>query len=975
MKKILFICSFLLISATSSYAKFDPSFTWTTLETPHFLIHYHQGGEAVARKAAQIAEDVHARLVPRIKWEPKQKTEVVLVDAMDEANGMTGVIPYNQIILLLTQPVGEPGFGTTPYEDWMRLVIAHEYTHVLQLDMINGGLGGLMQAVFGRLYFPNALQPEWLIEGLAVYEETEQTAGGRGRSAGAEMILRMAVLEGPFPQLSQMTVFPDTWPSGEVPYLFGASFTRFIADKYGREKLADLSLRYSNRNLPFLVDSTGRKALGQYYSRLYKEWKTALQNKHEKQRDEIQAKGLTKSTALTRKGYQTLSPVYSPDGRSIAYLEANGDEFPGIYLMNADGTGDRKIAENVFPTSASGMRPAWSPDGSRLYYTKMEVVRNTNLYDDLFSFDLKKEKEVRLTRNLRARDPHVSPDGTKLVFVANRMGMTRLGVLELSADRKAPAGLKDVLFLTEESTLQYETPRWSPDGSKIAVSVWQPGGYKDIWILDAGGKKLEEVTRDRAIDGAPAWSPDNRYLYFASDRTGIFNLYAYELSLKKLFQMTNVVGGAFSPSPSPDSRNIVYTSYSAKGYDVNSIPLDPASWSPAQDYTDPYPVIQYQEAAFPTSTRPYDPLPTLAPRFWAPWFGYSYESGVLGGFLTLGTDVVQRHEYVVTGLYGPKTNRFWYSFDYFYDGLYPTFHLHASDQDETYGNLLRDSRDVRDYVEQQRTYGLEMIVPLIKTQKQHSLSLGYQWQDLSALTEVVRRVRPWPGYSGPVPFEGVLASGRASYLFNNAKRYNFSISPEQGRTIELGYERFDKSVGSDLEFNKYTADWHEFINFPWPHHVLQVRAFAGASTGQDLRQFPQGAFQLGGDMPGDVTFSITDREIYLRGYPVDEFRGRKAGLLSLEYRMPLVNIEQGGGQRPIFLRRLHGAVFAEAGNAWNDEAFRARDAKRSVGGELRLDMDFAYGLLPLTLRLGVARGLDEEGVWQLIFNAWMPLLM
>ena len=201
MKKIVLLTAVLLLLAVPAVAKFDPSFTWTTLETPHFLIHYHQGGEALARKTAQIAEDVHARLVPRIKWEPKGKTQVVLVDAMDEANGMTTVIPYNIMVLLLTQPVGEPGFGTTPYEDWMRTLITHEYTHVLQLDMVTGGLGGVMQPIFGRFYFPNALQPIWLIEGLAVYEETAQTAGGRGRSAGADMVLRMATLEGPFPLL------------------------------------------------------------------------------------------------------------------------------------------------------------------------------------------------------------------------------------------------------------------------------------------------------------------------------------------------------------------------------------------------------------------------------------------------------------------------------------------------------------------------------------------------------------------------------------------------------------------------------------------------------------------------------------------------------------------------------------------------------------------------------------------------------
>ena len=101
------------------------------------------------------------------------------------------------------------------------------------------------------------------------------------------------------------------------------------------------------------------------------------------------AKGATATTALTRKGYKTLAPAWSPDGTRIAYLEANGDEFPGIYVMHADGTNGRKLVENVFPTSAGGMTLAWSADSSRLYYTKIEV-RGTNYYNDLYSYDLNK---------------------------------------------------------------------------------------------------------------------------------------------------------------------------------------------------------------------------------------------------------------------------------------------------------------------------------------------------------------------------------------------------------------------------------------------------------------------------------------------------------------------------------------------------------------------------------------------------------
>jgi Tol biopolymer transport system component len=965
LKKTIFTCLILMLLAAPAFAKFDPAFTWTTLETTHFQIHYHQGGEALARKTAQIAEDVHVRLVPRIKWEPKGKTQVVLVDAMDEANGMTTVMPYNIMVLLLTQPVGEPGFGTTPYDDWMRMLITHEYTHVLQLDMITGGLGGVTQSLFGRFYFPNALQPIWLIEGLAVYEETEQTAGGRGRSAGADMVLRMATLEGPFPLLNQMAVFPDSWPQGDVPYLFGGSFTRFIADTYGREKLADLSITYSGRGFPFLVNSTADRALGEQYAKLYREWRDELRVRYFRQQETVKAKGVTASTALTHKGFETLAPSFSPDGTRIAYREANGDEFPGLYVMNADGTGDRKLTENLSPSSATGSTLAWSADGGRLYYTKIEV-RGTNFIDDLYYYDLKKGREVRLTKKLRARDPQLSPDGSKLIFVTNRMGMTRLALLDISSERKRLAEQKDVVFLTAESEMQYEGPRFSPDGSKIAVGLRQPGGYKDIWILDSTGTKIDEVMHDRAIDGAPAWSPDGKALYFTSDRTGIYNLYAWDLETRNLYQITNVLGGAFTPAPSPDNRMLAFTSYSAKGFDVHTLAIDRSSWKLAEAYQDAYPVMQYKEQQVETSTKPYSPLPTLAPTYWIPWFGYSYESGTLGGFITFGGDAVERHQYAVSGLYGPKTGRAWYTLDYLYDGFSPTIHLQASDTDTTYTDLLSLPTGTRDYTEREKTYGVSVIVPLIKTQTQHMATLGYRWREVTPLTKLASF--PTASYT-PHPAEGVLGSGRLSYLYNNAHQYGFSISPEDGQTLELGYERFDKSLGSDFEFDKYTADLHEYLNFPWKHQVLVVRAFGGISTGRPL---PQGAFALGGDSPGDVTLAVDEQSVYLRGYPENSFRGRKAGLASLEYRFPLINIERGAGQAPFFLRRLHGAVFAEAGNAWDNE-FHSSDAKRAVGAELRLDMSIAYHL-PVTLRLVLAKGLDEKGEGRVNIGLWMPSL-
>ncbi len=224
-----------------------------------------------------------------------------------------------------------------------------------------------------------------------------------------------------------------------------------------------------------------------------------------------------------------------------------------------------------------------------------------------------------------------------------------------------PVQEKDITWLSEESADQYETPRYSPDGTMIAVDVWQPGGYKDIWILDAGGNKIEELMHDRAIDGGAVWSPDGKFIYFTSDRTGIFNLFAYELASKKIFQVTNVLGGAFTPSLSPDGKTLAFSFYSSTGYDLHLMSTDPWSWTPAGPYTDPYPVVTYNDKPVETKASRYNPLPTLVPRYWLPWYTYSEASRDLYGFLTSGQDAVGHHAYFLEGLYGPQTHRKWYT--------------------------------------------------------------------------------------------------------------------------------------------------------------------------------------------------------------------------------------------------------------------------------------------------------------------------
>jgi outer membrane protein assembly factor BamA len=89
----------------------------------------------------------------------------------------------------------------------------------------------------------------------------------------------------------------------------------------------------------------------------------------------------------------------------------------------------------------------------------------------------------------------------------------------------------------------------------------------------------------------------------------------------------------------------------------------------------------------------------------------------------------------------------------------------------------------------------------------------------------------------------------------------------------------------------------------------------------------------------------------VRGFD-DDRRGWHAAVANLDYRFPLWRLERGMGTLPAFVRTVHGALFVDAGHAWN-ASFRARDARTSLGVELSVDTILGYAL-PLTFTGGAA---------------------
>jgi hypothetical protein len=170
-----------ILIALPAFAQVSPAGHWRTAHSTHFRIHYRPGAESLAAHAAWEAERAYAALSAQLV-PPRQTIDLVLSDAGDFPNGSARVVPTDRITLLVTPPANEPELQN--YDDWLRLLISHELTHIFHLDRVKGPWAAL-QTVMGRLpgSFPNTYQPSWVAEGLATYYESRLT--GRGRVYGS----------------------------------------------------------------------------------------------------------------------------------------------------------------------------------------------------------------------------------------------------------------------------------------------------------------------------------------------------------------------------------------------------------------------------------------------------------------------------------------------------------------------------------------------------------------------------------------------------------------------------------------------------------------------------------------------------------------------------------------------------------------------------------------------------------------------
>ena len=542
------------------------SFNFQSIQTEHFDIYYYPDERPGALDAARMAERAYARLSRILHHQFQSRKPIILyasqsdfqqtnvVDASGE--GLGGVTEFfkHRAVLPFTGSYAE-----------FEHVLQHEMVHQFQYDVFSRGRPGA-----GVQTLVTVNPPLWFMEGMAEYLSLGPI------NPETAMWLRDAALEGHLPSIEEMTADPYIFP-----YRYGHALWAYIGEKWGDEVIGEILQSSATSGL----EAAFKRATGRTLEDLSNDWRDAIQTTFLPQLgDHYRARRIAQPTLTQRRsrGRIFLAPALTPDGKTIAFFGDEGGFFVDLWLADVEtGRVKRHLVKSTQNNNYESLRfinsaGAFSPDGRYFAIAAKRKDRH-----DLVLLDVERGREERRIHvGLNGlQTPQWSPDGQQLVFSGFSNGFTDLFIINRDG-----TGLRR---LTHDKYADLH-PSWSPDGKTIAF-VTDSGGETDFNLLRFGNLRVALLHLDsgntellRNMETGkninPVWAPDGRSLAFVSDRTGIANVFLYDLVDDQIYQLTNMFTGVqgitpLSPvlswAPVADRMSFVY--YEDGQYSVYSL--------------------------------------------------------------------------------------------------------------------------------------------------------------------------------------------------------------------------------------------------------------------------------------------------------------------------------------------------------------------------------------------------------------------
>lgn len=1001
IKFFLFFLFIITIPISAQFNEYHPEYEWLTIKGEHIQVHFHREAERTAKTVLKIADEVWGPITSLYGYEPDE-VHFVIKDIDDYSNGASYFFD-NKIEIWASSL----DFDLRGSHNWLRNVITHEFTHMVQLQAAMK-LGSNVPAVYLQflnyederrpdiLYgFPNFIAsypvaginvPAWFAEGTAQYQRIEFDYDNW--DTHRDMILRSFVLDGKMLTWNEMGVFSKNSLLSEAVYNSGFALTNYIAQKYGEQKIADITKKLGKWN-NFTMDAAVEDVLGISGNELYNEWQKHLRSDYEmRMKDVLENK--VEGDIIAGLGFGNFYPVYSSDGSKIYYISNKSSDYFGLSSLYEYDVETKKEKMIAFPVrSTIGVI---SGEDKIIYAKLSDDNPNWAKVHDLYVYDISDEEETRLTNGLRANNPSVSPDGKKIAFVFQKDGTINIGSVDINGEN-----FKRLTFF--ENGEQVYNPKFTPDGNEIVFGYSYHHG-RDIAKVNVNGSGFEFILNKEQDERNPYLLSNGNMLY-ASDETGVFNIYEYNFTDKSRKRLTNVTGGAFMPA-SDNNGNIVYAGYTSDGYKIfhiersetktvdetkeyvwlenpplnQRIPKGDLSQSEIdslRNFND-YELPGYEIEEYGSSISDLNFFPFIR------YDNYNTDNTLLDkfkpGVYIASSDRLNKYSLFAGGSINKRLERDLFATLEYKDKIPLIYNLGLTPEIalELYSISRKTNQDIAFTVDT-LTNGTIIEEDIVNTDVSYSL-LEFDFVASHKIFNDYTDLELRYIYSSYTATIGsfVLPDDNSLYPSTNDNYFNGSnfqvkltteayiptvdadINPI-GRKIEIQYnyemneynpdseyevaDGILKPIYEDFNFHRLELNWHENHQI-FNSHTISARLRAGSILGPEVPDFFD--FYLGGLLG-------------MKGYPFYAVSGNEIGWLNLTYRFPLFrNIDSRIGH--LYLDKIYMSVYADIGNAWTGEFPSIDEFKKGAGAELRIKMTSFY-LFPTSLFFNAAYSFDE----------------
>ena len=235
---------------------------------------------------------------------------------------------------------------------------------------------------------------------------------------------------------------------------------------------------------------------------------------------------------------EAMSPAWHPSGGSIAY-SVHTDVGSRIHVRDLRTRQVRRVTATPGPMNIT---PVFSPDGRSIVYSH-GVDEEANLVTAPATGE-GPARRITVSRGAVANlAPSFSPDGRRIAYTSDRSGHPEVYISDVdgtNAELLTPFAFGDQYYRSD--------PDWSPDGRQVAF-MSQIDGRFQIMTIDLRTRAIKQHTSE-GINEDPSWAPDGRHLVFTTNRTGVKQLYVLDAESGRVRQLTRNGGvrlAAWSP--------------------------------------------------------------------------------------------------------------------------------------------------------------------------------------------------------------------------------------------------------------------------------------------------------------------------------------------------------------------------------------------------------------------------------------------